>query len=139
MQIIKARSNSHFFAIQELQRACLPHDIPSDTSLGHWWVAYEEATPIAFSGMYESRQWFKTSYLCRAGVLPAYRGRGIQKRLIRVRCNYARRIGHEWVITDTTDNPASGNSLIACGFKLYQPANPWAFHRSCYWRKYLCQ
>ena len=47
----------------------------------------------------------------------------------------AKRLGMNWLITDTTDNPPSANSLIACGFKLFEPSKPWANKQSLYWRK----
>ncbi len=72
-------------------------------------------------------------YLSRATVDPAYRGRGIQKRLIRARIARARRLGCPRVVTYTNAaNVASGNALIRCGFKLAPPwdgspnSNGWA-------------
>ncbi len=76
-------------------------------------------------------------YLCRSGVVPEHRGKGLQKRLIRVRETYARNMAMNWVISDTTCNPPSANSLIACGFKLYEPAQPWGNRSTIYWRKRL--
>jgi GNAT superfamily N-acetyltransferase len=76
-------------------------------------------------------------YLCRAGVLPAHRGQGLQKRLIRARIQVAKEKGMNWLVTDTNDNPASGNSLIACGFKLFEPTVPWAANGAIYWRMKL--
>jgi L-amino acid N-acyltransferase YncA len=67
-------------------------------------------------------------------VLPAHRGQGIQKRLIRVRLRQARALGWNWVVTDTHDNPASSNSLIARGFKLFDPSKPWGADKTLYWR-----
>ena len=46
----------------------------------------------------------------------------------------AKKLGWNWCITDTTANPASSNSLISCGFKMYTPANPWSFKNACYWK-----
>ena len=76
-------------------------------------------------------------YLARAGVLPEFRGQGLQKRLIKVREEFAREHGMPALICDTCDNPASANSLIACGFKMFQPQEPWGLPRSVYWRKFL--
>ena len=39
-----------------------------------------------------------------------------------------------WIITDTTDNPASSNSLINAGFKIYTPSAPWSFKHAIYWK-----
>lgn len=119
-----------------LQKKCLPYDYPYDTTKGHWWIAYvDDVTPVAFAGLVRSYSWYDCGYLCRAGVLKEYTGKGIQKRLIKVRELQAKKLGWNWLITDTHDNPASSNNLIACGFRLYNPTAPWAFKDSLYWRK----
>jgi GNAT superfamily N-acetyltransferase len=121
-----------------LQLATMPRDDPYDTGNGFWWVAYEGTEPIGFAGMVRSFRWSDAGYLCRAGVVRAYRGKGLQKRLIKVRERKARRLGWNWLITDTASyNVASSNSLLACGFKLFRPSNPWGHEDGLYWRKEL--
>jgi GNAT superfamily N-acetyltransferase len=66
--------------------------------------------------------------------LPSHRGQGVQKRLIRARIRQARALGWNWLITDTYLNPASANSLIATGFKMYEPSQPWGAKQTLYWR-----
>jgi GNAT superfamily N-acetyltransferase len=82
-------------------------------------------------------RWIDTGYLCRAGVLSGYRGHGIQKKLIRARIRQAKALGWNWLVTDTYLNPASSNSLIATGFKLFEPSKPWGATQTLYWRKKL--
>ena len=118
-----------------LQKKCLPSDTPYDTNYGYWWIVYDAHNlPCAFAGLVSSVRWLHTGYLCRAGVLSSHRGQGVQKRLIRARVRQARALGWKWLITDTHDNPASSNSLIACGFKLYEPSKPWGAIGTLYWR-----
>jgi len=118
-----------------LQSKCLPYDKPYPVDHGHWWVVYtEDEQPIGFAGMVRSLQWCNAGYMCRAGVLATHQGKGLQKRLIQVRIAKCRKLGWEWLLTDTTDNPASSNSLISMGFKLYQPTIPWGFKNSLYWQ-----
>jgi GNAT superfamily N-acetyltransferase len=118
-----------------LQQKCLPGDTPSDTTTGWWWVVYDALNlPCAFAGLIPSVRWTDTGYLCRAGVLSSHRGQGVQKRLIRARIRQARALGWEWLITDTYQNPASANSLIATGFKMYEPSQPWGAKETLYWR-----
>lgn len=118
-----------------LQGKCLPFDTPMDIDRGHWWVAYtEEGKPAAFAGLIRSHQWVNAGYMCRAGVLQKYQGHGLQKRLIQARIRKSRSLNWEWLLTDTTENPASSNSLISMGFKLYEPSTPWANKNSLYWR-----
>jgi GNAT superfamily N-acetyltransferase len=76
--------------------------------------------------------------MCRAGVVRSHRGKGLQKRLIRVRERKAREHGWKWLITDTASyNVASSNNLAACGFKLFRPSRPWGHDDGLYWRKAL--
>jgi GNAT superfamily N-acetyltransferase len=121
-----------------LQKKCLPGDDLFDTATGHWWVVYDEfMLPIGFAGMVRSYSWYDCGYLCRAGVLKDWRGQGIQKKLLKAREKHAKKLGWNWLISDTTDNPASSNSLINCGFKMYDPSKPWGFKHTLYWRKKL--
>jgi GNAT superfamily N-acetyltransferase len=120
-----------------LQKICLPYDKPCDTTTGVWWIASENGRDIGFAGLVRSSSWIDCGYLCRAGVVPASRGHGLQKKLVYVRIRQAKAFGWKWLITDTTDNPASANSLISCGFKLFKPTKPWGFKNTLYWRKKL--
>ena len=121
-----------------LQLEILPKDEPCNTAVGFWWVIYDACQPVGFAGLTPSVRWGDTGYLCRAGVLRSHRGRGLQKRLIRVRERKARDMGWKWVITDTAAyNVASSNNLVACGFKLFRPSRPWGHDDGLYWRKEL--
>lgn len=132
---VDIRNSSHVSVIKHLQKEILPSDNLYKPDHGHWWVAYTEAEkPIAFGGLVRSMVWTDTGYLCRSGVLDEYTGHGLQKRLIQARIKQAKKLGWNWVITDTTDNPASANSLINSGFKIYTPGNPWSFRNAIYWK-----
>ena len=122
-----------------LQKWCLPEDTPEKFEGSEWWVAYSDKTDeaVGFGGYTQSAHWHNTIYLCRAGVLPDHRGQGLQKRLIRVRLKHARKVGNTWAYTDVSDNPASANSLISCGFKLYSPYLAWGTKETLYWRRSL--
>lgn len=121
--------------LRDLHARCLPYDKHPNFTDGFWWIAYCDHTPVAFAGLVPSARWLETGYLCRAGVVEEHRGRGLQKRLIRVRLNFARRMGWRWAITDTTENPPSANSLIGCGFRAYDPREPWGGDTTTYWRR----
>lgn len=122
--------------IYSLQRECLPFDVPLKISNGQWWwIVYDNNTPIAFACLSQSINWCNVGYLSRVGVVESHRGKGIQKLLIKRRLLEARKRGFEWVITDTTHNPASANSLISCGFKNYIPKKKWANRSAIYWIK----
>lgn len=123
--------------IHELQRETLPLDVPIQTEFGHWWLVFHDGKPVAFAGLDPYTQTPNVGYLCRAGVLPAHRGHGLQRRLIRVRERKARVLGWRVLVTDTITNPHSANNLIACGFRLWEPPKPWANNGAIYWRKEL--
>ena len=110
-----------------------------DLPRGHWWLVYsdEHKHPIAFCGLTEATATPLTGYLKRAGVLKAYRGHGLQRRMITVRERKARRMGLETMLTDTTENPPSANTLIRAGYRIFEPSYRWAFKHSIYWRKTL--
>jgi GNAT superfamily N-acetyltransferase len=121
----------------ELQRACLPHDTLYFPDQGVWWLAYHRRTPVAFACLCPSEQTPQGVYLGRCGVTHAARGKGVQRKLIRVRLAWAKRHGYKWAVSDTTDNVPSANNLIACGFRLYTPKVLYSFARALYWRKRL--
>jgi GNAT superfamily N-acetyltransferase len=134
---INAKTETNEALLRWLQLAILPLDTPADTSQGHWWLVTKDEAPVGFAGLHRSTNWNDAGYLCRAGLLQAARGMGLQKRLIQVRQSKAQALGYRWLITDTYMNPASANSLIACGFKMFTPSSPWGVVGTCYWRKEL--
>ena len=103
-----------------------------------WWLAWDaQKEPVAFASMRLSEVKANAGFLSRCGVLPEHRGHGLQRRLLRAREAKARRLGWKWIHTDTTENPATSNSLIRCGYTLFEPKYPWGFKNSLYWRKRL--
>lgn len=126
----------HKATLERLQKICLPYDKPY-FSPGWYWIGYDGDKPVAFCVASPSLRWTDTVYLARAGVIPDYRGMGLQKRMIAMRERLARRKGYVWSVTDTTNNPASSNSLISKGYRLFDPSKPWAYGYSLYWRKKL--
>lgn len=123
--------------IESLQKTCLPHDDPVFPEEGVWWVGYDNKQAVAFCLIRPSYQWEDTAYLARSGVLYYWRGKGLQKRMIRIRENHARRRGYVWMISDTTENPPSANSLARMGYQMFEPTKPWALETTLYWRKRL--
>lgn len=122
-----------------LQGEVLPYDEPRAIADDDWWIAYKDGLPVGFASMgaISTGGGQTGAYLSRCGVLTKARGRGIQRRLIRARVRYAKKQGLTFIVTDTTDNPASANSLIAEGFNMYHPERRWAMPTSNYWFKIL--
>lgn len=126
--------------IQYLHHATFFDTAPKiTTDYGDWWLVFDEhREPIAFAGMVPSTLGPGIGYLKRVGVLPEYRGQGLQRRLIRVREMRAKQHGWYRLVTDTTDNVPSANSLIKAGYRLFDPgAHWWGFAHSLYWTKNL--
>ena len=122
--------------LERMQLQCLPNDIPQKTATGYWWICYTgNGQPAGFAGMVSSIRWEQTGYLSRSGVLPMHQGQGLQKRLIRARISKAKQLCWRYLLSDTSDNPASANSLISCGFKMYEPRIPYGLKTSLYWRR----
>lgn len=103
--------------------------------LGHWWIAYCEAAPVAFAGIIPSTRARNAGYFSRVGVIGNHCGRGLQLRLMRAVEAQARRNGWKAVVSDTTDNLASANNFIRAGYRLYRPKHPWGWPHTLYWRK----
>jgi GNAT superfamily N-acetyltransferase len=141
MDMVTIRQIRDFTKVQQellvLQKACLPHDEPVFPDNGVWWIGRQGEQNTCFALIQPSYQWMDTAYLARAGVLEAWRGQGLQRRLIRVREAWAKKAGYRWMISDTTDNVPSSNNLMRCGYKLIEPSAPWANNMSLYWTKRL--
>lgn len=125
----------HRDILMHMQDKCFPADVPLDPSRGYWWFAYWEGLPVAFACLRDVHREPTVGYLDRAGVRWHHRGHGLQRRLIRVRLNKAKRLGWTTVLTTTHDNPASGNNLFRCGFKMYTPNNQWMDKGTVYWTR----
>lgn len=123
--------------LRPLHAATFPDDDEPHWPSGTWWIAFEQGRAVAFAGLTPSIQFGDAAYLVRAGVLAPHRGRGLQKRLLRVRERFARSLNLNWLVTATYKNTASANSLIACGYRLYEPSQPWLAPGALYWRKHL--
>ncbi|HEY2011371.1 MAG TPA: GNAT family N-acetyltransferase [Rhizomicrobium sp.] len=124
----------HADALNSMQRACLPSDKPANVTRGRWWIAYDGDKPVGFIGLHPS-SYRDAAYLVRLGVLPSHRRLGLSKRLIRVACAHVKRLGYQRVLSDTSNNPASSNALIGCGFRLFAPLKPWGLKTSIYFQK----
>lgn len=105
---------------------------------GDWWIATEGDVEVAAAGMLPSVRLTQAGYMNCCVVLPSHRGNGLQTRLIKKRIEQARKHGWSQLVTETiNDNAASANSLIACGFRQFNPERPWGSPYAVYWRRYL--
>jgi GNAT superfamily N-acetyltransferase len=125
-------------AIRQMHHACFP-DLELQQLHGDWWIVRDHLkTPVAFAGLWPSLTTPGAGYLCRAGVMPAGRGHGIQRRLIRIREREAKRKRWVAVLSDVDPkNAHSMNNLFACGFKSFRPSAPWCGDEWVYMRKII--
>ena len=140
--IRRARSASDFEDIRDIHIRIFAggeREIPDLT--GAWWLLVYNNRPVGFCGIHLSSNWQKTAYLCRVGILERHTGKGLHKRLIRVREKWARKQNIAWIVTDTaSDNYPSANSLIKCGYRLWDPPQRarWVtYPKPLYWFKKL--
>lgn len=125
--------------LTQLQLTCFKYVVVNPSKEDSiWWLMYHEGEPIGFASISPSNTYPNIGvYLSSAGIIPKYRGFGLQKKLIRVRLRYAKALGKKWAISETVLNPQSANNLIACGFRSFQPEKPWSYKDAHYWRKKL--
>lgn len=133
MRIEKAKD---WRIIAALDRVCFPtSEAPKFDDGTIWLLARDGMQPLGYAGLkvYEPG----SAYLNRAGVLPQYRGKGLQKKLVKARLRLAKKLGVETVVTYTmSHNHASSNTLISCGFRLYEPKFPWVgTEEVLYWKR----
>ncbi len=101
---------------------------PTDTSFWndqryHWWVAsvqdkrtFNSRTHAAYAGLKIDKN--GVAHLTRCGVLPEFRGMGLQRRLLESRIRWCYRRGVKVIKTYTShDNAPSIRNLKECGFK----------------------
>lgn len=133
---IKEADNDDVETLKALHTLTFGLTAPEDCfDYGKWWVVTYKREPIAFAGITPSTLGDGIGYLKRSGVLPDHRGRGLQRRLLRVREQYAASQGWHRAVTDTTENVPSANNMIRAGYILFDPKPRWAFEHSLYWTK----
>lgn len=127
-------------AVLPLDEICFPHDDRITTADSLWWIAWHGKQPVAYAGLRLCREPHNLglAFLCRVGVVPEHRGRGLQKRLIRTRERAAQRLAVTELVTYCVPwNCASINSLITCGYKFYRPRTKYGGAGAVYLRKVL--
>ena len=123
-------------SVQDLQSRIFTESDRVPVSSCHWWIAEDGVKPVGFAGLRDIGD--NIGFLCLSGVLPGARGNGLQRRMIHARTRWAKVSGFSTVITYTlVSNPASSNSLIGAGFRLYDPEIAWLGRTLLYWKKEL--
>jgi len=123
--------------IMWMHKKCFPDDEVLEPTEGYWWVVKLDKELVGFCAMRRTIRWSDCGYLWRAAVMRCHRGKGLQRRMIRIRERLAKKLGWNYMISDTNDNPQSANNLIKTGYLMYQPGWPYGAETACYWKKKL--
>ena len=109
--------------ILTMDRVCFPDDDPPLIDrFTFGWIAKVGGDIAGYALARVAGHVPNALYMSRCGVLPQYRGIGLQQLMIAARMEFAREDGYQDVITDTQPmNIPSCNNLIAQGFALYEP------------------
>lgn len=136
---LSAIENHYLLAWLDAQ--CFPDDTPAIIPGAEWWIGRNpigvSACYCAYRVRYESRT--PVAELYRAGVMPGFRGQGLQRRMIDLRCKAAKKQNLKTAMTVTAwNNAASMRSLMAAGFKPHRPnAYTTILETLVHWRKEL--
>lgn len=107
-----------------------------------YWLAKRGHVPVGYCSIRPTQfDPTNTAFLSRSGVLSPCRGKGLQRRMIRIRVAWAKRHGYKFVITYvSTSNIWSARNIIREGFEPWWPPDevgPWAGEDVMYFRKTL--
>lgn len=134
------RKSQNVSLVHALHKEIMPADSFYDHDGNHYWIVYirQSKKPIGFAiGTNLGDGIF---FLSRAGVLSAWRGQGLHKRLIKVREEFAKKWDFNYCITYVKQtNPQSFSSLMKCGYEVYQPDFPYGTKNSLYFRKLISE
>lgn len=110
---------------KELYERFMPGDIWCGDDHTWWQISVSGHVIAACSAVYRPTKGYV--YFSSAGVDPAYRGVGLQRRMIQTRLRWAKRQGAVYVVTYArTSNYASVANLLKCGFRFAKEPRGWA-------------
>lgn len=131
---------SNIDAVERMHKLSMPKDhFDNEPGSVHWLIKLKDGT-LKQVGFASLRPVYGENavFLSAAGVIKEMRGHGLQRKLIHVRCRWARAHGFKWALTYTMkDNYFSYRNLQKCGFELYPPDNHYRGRNVLYWRKEL--
>lgn len=129
VDIIKMRDT-----LAALHTLTLPGDYqPSWNPKGMAWITWHDGEPVAFLFVEPCAD--QSWYFSRVGVMPAARGQGLQRKLMRLMC---RALVDKVLVSTTYRNPPSANNFIREQWMTYLPAEPWGSPDTIYWRRDPC-
>jgi len=109
--------------ILPMDGVCFPLDEPPTIVGAQWFIGWDRETPVAYCAWKAvGHDGVAVGFHYRAGVLPEYRGHGLQRQMLRLRETRMREQGLAVAVTYTdADGAASMRNLIAEGYRPYVP------------------
>jgi ribosomal protein S18 acetylase RimI-like enzyme len=109
--------------ILQMDAVCFPLDAPPSIAGAEWFIGWDGSKPAAYCAWKTvEHDGVAVGFHYRAGVLGAYRGRALQRQMLRLREARMRAQGLKVAVTYTdADAAASMRNLIAEGFRPYAP------------------
>lgn len=126
---VRIRRVSDYRVAAAMDLDLFPSDEPIEDPENHvWFIGYDGPKAVCYASVKVLEGIDAgTAFLSRCGVIQAYRGQGLQRRLIKAREREAKSLGAKVMLTYTvSSNAHSMNSLFACGYRAYLPAVRWA-------------
>jgi GNAT superfamily N-acetyltransferase len=127
--------------MRRLHEICFETEKKVDCDPGGFHLAaFDGKTMVAFALAIPSPLFPQAIYIIRVGVLPDYRGRGLQKEMMRRLETWAKQKGFVSCVSDTANfSVASMRAFISLEYKPFWPEQPapWALPYSVYWQKSL--
>ena len=108
--------------IAQMDVVCFPSDTPAAFAGANWFIGWDGDRPAAYCAWKPVEHDEPVGFHYRGGVLPAWRGHGLQREMLRLREAEMRERGIARAVTYTdADAAASMRNLIAEGYRPYVP------------------
>lgn len=135
MKTVKVIVTKELETLRAMHTLTFPGDSQPDYKPdGLAWIVYDAGDPVAFLYCEPiTEAW----YFSRVGVMPAARGKGLQRVLMRRMVKDLRDRGVSVIVSTTYQNPPSANNFVREQWMTYNPAVPWGSPDTIYWRKDL--
>lgn len=136
-EVVPSLDAQAFKDIVKMDQICFPDDDVFIPQTEYSWIAYSKDRPVGYCILKkisnQKNRKTRTAHMSRAGVIPKFRGQGLQRKFITLRIEKAKQLGYTRVTSTTYDNPHSTNNLIKCGFLCYDPEDRYLADGTNYW------
>ena len=108
--------------IAQMDVVCFPIDTPAEFAGANWFIGWAGDKPVAYCAWKVVEHDELVGFHYRGGVMPDWRGQGLQRQMLRLREAEMREQGLRTAVTYTdADGAASMRNLIAEGYRPYVP------------------